>query len=121
MKLLLDQGLPRSTVPHLGRHGITVRHTAELGMSRANDEEIIEFARREEYVIVTLDADFHAILARSHATAPSVVRVRVEGLDGSRMAALLVDVLAACDSDLSAGAAVSVTTRRIRVRSLPVA
>jgi predicted nuclease of predicted toxin-antitoxin system len=70
--------------------------------------------------VVTLDADFHALLATSHATDPSVVRVRIEELNGERLATILAQVLAVARAELEAGAVVSVTVRRIRVRLLPI-
>jgi predicted nuclease of predicted toxin-antitoxin system len=120
MKLLLDQGLPRSTVQHLARMGIAAEHVGDLGMARAPDVDILDVARQCHAVVVTLDADFHALLATSHATGPSVVRVRREGLKGEQLAAILVQVLAAASTELDAGAVVSVTARRIRLRLLPI-
>jgi predicted nuclease of predicted toxin-antitoxin system len=45
-------------------------HVGEIGMSKAADEEILAFALREHATLVTLDADFHAILAVSGASGP---------------------------------------------------
>ena len=120
MKLLLDQGLPRSTVRHLASVGIAAEHVGDLGMARAADAHILDVARQRQAVVVTLDADFHALLATSHATNPSVVRIRIEGLNGERLAAILGQVLAVTHAELEAGAVVSVTARRIRVRLLPI-
>jgi predicted nuclease of predicted toxin-antitoxin system len=39
-------------------------------MSKADDEEIVRVALVQTAVVVTLDADFHAILAVSRATHP---------------------------------------------------
>jgi hypothetical protein len=71
-------------------------------------------------VIVTLDADFHALLALSNASTPSVVRLRIEGLRAQPLAALLRTVLIVCDADLRAGAMVSVDGVSVRVRALPL-
>lgn len=120
MKLLLDQGLPRSTILHLAGMGIAAEHVGELGMARAADADILNVARKRQAVVVTLDADFHALLATSRATNPSVVRIRIEGLKGEQTAALLGQVLAVAIAEIGAGAAVSVTARRIRVRLLPI-
>lgn len=120
MKLLLDQGLPRSTVQHLARMGIAAEHVGDLGMTRAADADILDVARERQAVVVTLDADFHALLATSRATSPSVVRIRIEGLKGEEAAALLGQVLAVAGIELEAGAVVSVIARRIRVRLLPI-
>jgi len=84
MKLLLDQGLPRSTVRHLASMGIAAEHVGDLGLARAADVHILDVARERQAVVVTLDADFHAIMATSHATSPSVVRIRIEGLKGEQ-------------------------------------
>jgi predicted nuclease of predicted toxin-antitoxin system len=121
VNLLLDQGLPRLAVPELRRFGFDVVHAGDVGMAAATDDELLLFARREGRVIVTLDADFHALLALSNAATPSVVRIRIEGLRAHPLAALLRTVLMVCDADLRAGAMVSVDTASVRVRALPLA
>jgi len=80
MKLLLDQGLPRSTVFPLRTAGIDAVHVGEKSLATAPDSLILDIARREQCIVVTLDADFHALLALSGAAGPSVIRIRIEGL-----------------------------------------
>lgn len=89
-------------------------------MATALDEEIILHGRDDGRVIVTLDADFHSILARVGASAPSVIRLRVQGLDGTEIATLILRVIDACGNELAAGAAVTADTARIRLRRLPI-
>ncbi|MGA2618913.1 MAG: DUF5615 family PIN-like protein [Thermoguttaceae bacterium] len=120
MRLLLDQGLPRSTLRHLAGMGITAEHVGDLGLARAADAVILDVARQRQAAVVTLDADFHAILATSRAANPSVVRIRIEGLNGEQVASLLVQVLAVAGAEMQVGAVVSVTAHRIRVRVLPI-
>jgi predicted nuclease of predicted toxin-antitoxin system len=91
-----------------------------LGLSAADDPAILDVARQRQSIVVTLDADFHTSLAASRDTSPSVVRIRIEGLKGDRLASILVQVINLCATELSAGAVVSVTASRIRVRSLPI-
>ena len=120
MKLLLDQGLPRSTVLHLRNTGIEAIHVGDEGLATAPDSKILDFGRQEGLVVVTLDADFHALLALSGLNGPSVIRIRIEGLRGEALARLLVTVLQVCSDDLMKGAMVSVTENGIRIRRLPV-
>lgn len=119
MNFLLDQGLPKSTARLLREAGHDAVHTAEIGMQRATDAEILERARLESRVVVTLDADFHTLLALANASGPSVVRIRMEGLRASRCLELILDVATSCAEDLAPGAAVSVEAHAIRVRRLP--
>jgi predicted nuclease of predicted toxin-antitoxin system len=120
MKLLLDQGLPRSSVLHLSNAGIESAHVAELGFATASDARILDLADQNGSIVVTLDADFHTLLAISGATGPSVIRVRIEGLRGQELANLLVTVLKVCKDDLNNGAMVSVTETGFRIRRLPL-
>lgn len=120
MKLLLDQGLPRSTASLLRARGIDVVHTGEVGLASADDTTIIQAARQQGRVVVTLDADFHALLALSGADKPSVVRIRIEGLRAEPLAALLQALLAERSAELERGALLTVQSKRVRIRYLPI-
>ena len=119
-RLLLDQGLPRSTGALLNQDGWDISHVSEIGMSRASDADILARARDEQRVCVTLDADFHALLATSGERAPSVVRIRREGLDAAALAALLQSVWSRIESALHDGAMVTLTGSAVRIRRLPI-
>jgi predicted nuclease of predicted toxin-antitoxin system len=120
IRLLLDQGLPRSSVRHLQEAGIDVEHVADIGFDRASDTTILEQARKRGRVIVTLDADFHRLLAVSGESAPSVIRIRREGLRGPEVAVLIQQVLTQVGEQLPQGVMVTVTERHVRLHHLPL-
>lgn len=120
MKLLLDQGLPRSAADLLRSADIDAVHTGEQGLATAEDSNILEIARQENRIIVTLDADFHALLALSGASGPSVIRVRIEGLRAEALTILLQRVLNTWVEELETGCMLTVQTDRIRARRLPL-
>ena len=120
MKLLLDQGLPLSAATLLRDAGIDTIHVGEIGMSEAEDSDIIQRARDEGRVVATLDADFHTLLALDVATTPSVIRIRIERLRAQALTNLLLTVIAECEEDLKQGAAITVEPSRIRIRRLPL-
>ena len=74
-RLLLDQGVPRDAAFILRSLGWDVIHVGEIGLAAAEDRQIIARAVEEGRVCVTLDLDFHALLALSGAERPSVIRV----------------------------------------------
>ena len=113
-------GLPRRTAEDLSLAGWDAVHIAARGRPRASDDEIIALARDEERTIVTLDADFARILATAGSTEPSLVWLRIEGLDRQRATELLLRLLPPLVPDLRAGCIASVTEAAIRIRKLPV-
>ena len=118
--ILLDQGLAPQAAAILRRHGLNAIHVSEIGMEKAEDTQILERARKEERVCVTLDHDFHANLAMTGHGQPSVVLLRVQGLDAQGQADLIRSVLIQCEKALSGGAAVSANCETIRIRRLPL-
>jgi predicted nuclease of predicted toxin-antitoxin system len=120
MKLLLDQGLPRTAAALLSQAGVDTVHVGDVGQACADDAVLLQFGRDSGRIVVTLDGDFHTLLALSGAASPSVIRVRIEGLRGAELATLLQTVLSQCSTDLHQGAAITVQETRIRIRSLPI-
>jgi len=120
IRLLIDQGLPCSTAVLLRETGADVVHVGEIGAAMWTDHAILELAQEEGRTVVTLDADFHMLLALSRATSPSVIRLRVEGLRGRELARLIQSVVNTCGEELSKGVAVTVRDGRLRIRSLPL-
>lgn len=120
MKLLLDQGLPRTAAALLRAAGLDTIHVSEIGYATAEDSVILQLGEEQERTVVTLDADFHALLALLAATTPSVIRIRIEGLRAEAAANLIQVVVSHCAQDLAQGAVVTVQEKRLRVRRLPL-
>jgi predicted nuclease of predicted toxin-antitoxin system len=119
-RLLLDQGCPRSTALILKSEAWDVLHVGDIGLNRASDAEILDRARVDARACVTLDADFHTILAVSGAKGPSTIRVRIEGLNAAALAELILRIWPDIEADVEEGAMVMVDSSSVRVRKLPV-
>ena len=120
LTLLLDQGVPRDAAGRLRDLGYDCIHVGEVGMSAANDEEILGFALAQDAAIVTLDADFHAILAVSGAVGPSVIRIRIQGLRASEIAECVHFVSSRFEDELKSGSMVTVKSRKTTCHRLPI-
>ncbi len=118
-RLLLDQGLAPYAAEILRGYGIDAVHVSEIRMEQADDIQILNRARDDERICVTLDHDFHVHLALAGNGRPSVVLLRVQGLDARGQAALIQSGCLQCENALSEGAAVSADRESIRVRRLP--
>ena len=103
LKLLLDQGVPRDAADLLRQAGVDCTHVGELGLSKAEDGAIVALARQCGAVVVTLDADFHTILAVTGADGPSTIRLRLQGVGGSEAASLVVSLIERFADEKTAG------------------
>jgi predicted nuclease of predicted toxin-antitoxin system len=89
-------------------------------MSKAADEEILAFSLGRNAVIVTLDADFHAILAVSGAQGPSVIRMRLQGLGAAEVVEVVRKVLASFEKELKGGSLITVKALKTTCHRLPI-
>jgi predicted nuclease of predicted toxin-antitoxin system len=76
MRLLLDANLSPRLLGPLRAAGHDVAHVAELGLLTASDRTILDQAKAEGFVVVTVDSDSPMMLAMSGASMPSVVLLR---------------------------------------------
>lgn len=65
MKLLVDMNLSPRWVGLLTGAGFEALHWSAVGAMNAPDTEIMAYARANDYVVLTHDLDFSAILART--------------------------------------------------------
>ena len=72
--------LSPSWVDRLAGHGFEAVHWFTIGAATAPDVEILAWANQHEFVLITNDLDFSAILAASAGASPSVVQIRTQDL-----------------------------------------
>jgi predicted nuclease of predicted toxin-antitoxin system len=89
-------------------------------MSKAADEEILAFSLGRNAVVLTLDADFHAILAVSGAPGPSVIRIRLQGLGATEVVEVVRRVLASFEAELKGGTLITVKALKTTCHRLPI-
>ena len=118
--VLLDEGLPLRTAQWLRDNGIDAVHAREVGLAAAPDVQVLAAARIDRRVCFTLDHDFHAILAGSGATEPSVVLIRMQQKGYVEIGKVIAHVLRDLERQLETGVAVTATRRGVRLRSLPL-
>ena len=87
-------------------------------MSRSADDEILAWSRGKNAIVVTLDADFHTILAVSGASGSSVIRLRMQGLGAQLVVQLVQRVLTRFGDDLGRGSLVK--AHKITCHRLPI-
>jgi predicted nuclease of predicted toxin-antitoxin system len=121
MKLLLDANLSPLIATHLVAAGYESVHVRDAKIERSPDEEILAFADREGFVIVSQDSDFTNLLFFRNASTPSLILLRdIQEVTARGIADLLIDNLGQIAGVLEDGAVVSVMRDRIRIRQLPI-
>jgi predicted nuclease of predicted toxin-antitoxin system len=121
MKLLLDANLSPAITAAISDAGYETSHVGDVGLLRASDSEIFQFAASSGYVVITADSDFPMMLALRGVDRPSVVLLRhVSELPREEHARLLTANLPLVAADLGSGAIVSLSPTRLAVRNLPI-
>jgi predicted nuclease of predicted toxin-antitoxin system len=74
VKLLVDMNLSPQWVDRLNAAGLPAVHWSRVGRMDAADIEIMAYAAKHDYVVLTHDLDFSAILAATQGIKPSVYK-----------------------------------------------
>lgn len=78
------------------------------------------YASANDYVVLTHDLDFSAILAAKHGEKPSVVQIRADDVSPDLIGAQVIIALKQMSSELENGALLTVDPNRTRMRLLPL-
>lgn len=89
-------------------------------MATATDDGILARALETNAIIVTLDADFHTMLAVSGATGPSVIRFRVQRLHAPEIVRLTQMVLVEFEAEVKGGCLLTIKPRKVTCHGLPI-
>jgi predicted nuclease of predicted toxin-antitoxin system len=108
VKLLVDMNLSPSWIERLAGHGFEVVHWSSVGAATAPDVEILTWANEHQFVVITNDLDFSAILAAGGRDGPSVVQLRTQDLLSESAARIIVRALEAHREDVERGALLSI-------------
>lgn len=94
LEVLLDECVSARLAVLLRDAGHDCVHVQDRELLGASDEQVMACAVQESRVLVSMDADFGELLARSNARLPSVVLFRRGGRAAEQHAAVLLANLA---------------------------
>ena len=120
MKLIVDMNLSPRWVGALADAGFEAAHWSTLGAKNSPYAEIMAYAKIRDYVVLTHDLDFGAILAATHGEKPSVVQIRAEDVSPDVIGTLVIAALRQMAHELEEGALLTVDPKRTRLRLLPL-
>ena len=120
MKILIDMNIPRKYTDLLLRKGIESVRWSEVGSLNASDAEIITYGQMNNFIILTCDLDFSAILSATRGLKPSIVQVRASILHADKIVDLLTIALLQNADELEKGAILSIDAKKARLRLLPL-
>ena len=90
MKLLFDQNISFKIVSKLKDMYSGARQVRELGLENSTDREIWEYAKRNDFTVVTFDADFYD-MSNLYGHPPKIIWLRTGNRRTSDLAKLLID------------------------------
>jgi predicted nuclease of predicted toxin-antitoxin system len=111
LRFLADLNISPQTVTALQQRGWQITRSSEWLPTTAPDDEILEFARREGYIVVTQDLDFSALLALSGHDQPSLVTLRLSTSEPE---------FVTLEKSLPYSCAMTIEDSVVRLRKLPI-
>jgi len=88
MKLLLDENLSRRVIPFILSEYPGSTQIALLGMEQSDDKKVWNYAKQNDFVIVTQDSDYLE-LSSLHGQPPKVIFLRT----GNQSKAAIITLL----------------------------
>lgn len=119
MKIVADEGIEGPIILRLRAVGHHVIHIAEIAPG-STDSEILEFANREEALLITYDKDFGDLVFYLHYQTHGVILMRLPNdLTSLEKADIVVDVISDKQEQLFHSFTVIALNKKRTIRILP--
>ncbi len=120
MKIIIDMNLSPLWVEFFQGYGIHSTHWSNIGNIKATDEEIFQWSKENNGIILTQDLDFSTILALSNAEKPSVILIRAKNSLPEHIGKLIVDTIQNYTNEIENGSLLVIDESKSRLRILPL-
>jgi predicted nuclease of predicted toxin-antitoxin system len=90
MKLLLDENLSRRIVPFLSLYYPETTHICLIGLERATDYDIWQYAKKNDFVIVSRDSDYYDLSLINNGP-PQVIWLKIPNCSKQIVSDLLIN------------------------------
>ncbi|NMF60823.1 DUF5615 family PIN-like protein [Pseudanabaena yagii] len=120
IRLLADVHISPKTVEDLQKQCYEIMRSSDVLPANAPDINILEFARTENWVVLTQDLDFSMLVALSRYSQPSLITLRLSSAKPDIVTQKLLDILPQIEEALQEGSAITIQDESIRIRKLPV-
>lgn len=101
MKFLANENYPFPSIKILRTHGYDVKCIAEANFG-ITDTEVLDIAKIEDRIILTLDKDYGELIFKHKSTAPpAVIFYRYKGVTPEFAGTILIEILNNPDIDLT--------------------
>ncbi len=119
MKFLIDNNLSPRLSELLIENGFDSLHVKQLKMQKSSDEEMFQYAYKNEMVIVSADTDFGYILSNWEKNLPSVILFRNFSTLTERQMNSLLSIAENYGSELERGSIIIIEPSRTRIKTSP--
>jgi predicted nuclease of predicted toxin-antitoxin system len=120
LNFVIDMNLSPEWVEVFSRHNWRAVHWSTIGSANADDRLIMQWALDHNHIIFTHDLDFNAILAATHAVAPSVIQLRAQDILPQTFAGLVIAAIQQFEEQLRQGARIVIDPQKARAHVLPI-
>jgi len=120
IKLIGDMNISPETIAYLQERGWNIIRVSEVLPANTSDQEILDFAKKNNRVIITQDLDFSMLIALQGYQQPSLITLRLSSSNIDFVNQKLLEVLNLWQDQINQGIALTVEDQKIRLRNLPI-
>lgn len=116
LKFLTDENIFPSTLQILRSYNLDVMDIKELGLTGISDREIIDLAKREGRILVSLDLHFANIFLFPPAECPGIIVIRIKPAVPAKVDRAVEDFLQRMEPQKIQNALVIIGEDKFRIR-----